>query len=87
MDTMLASLGVRPLFGLKVAVVLIPMRSVGALKTYLCRNRHRFPARYHGKGRHRRRMPTDPELIEIRKDNIREGTGAKEVVDKVFYGR
>ena len=61
-----------PMYELRVAAVLIPMR-YGALRTFLYRNQARYPPRYvHGNSKRRSlRILSSEEILSIRNEVLR----------------
>ena len=76
-----------PMYEMKVAAVLIPM-TYGALKTFLYRNKSRYPAVYVRREVHPRqvRVLTSGEILSIRDEVIRDETILKPYVPLTIPG-
>jgi hypothetical protein len=77
----LTALPVEPLYDLRIAAYLIPMR-YEAIRKWLYRNRERFPARYrlHGRSHRRIRLLSASEIRLIRAMCLRTGWRNSEAV-------
>lgn len=76
-----------PMYEMKVAAALIPM-TYGALKTFLYRNKSRYPAVYINREFHPRkvRLLTSGEILSIRDEVIRDQINIKPYVPLTIPG-